>query len=183
MLLEDWAPQPSSTLAFGDEQQGPRVDDPQMWDRILCAPRSCCCCAFSNPFFSYPLVEGAMCGKLIYSWKGIRTRIQCELEGFPLEDSVFHRSWQTEVMSWLTGTAHLIPDWGAMMLQSLHTSLSSGMRPTSWTQLSSQQFCLRNAPKKYSASNEEKDMGKRKAKGHTILDLEKCLVLFMNTML
>lgn len=69
------------------------------------------------------------------------------------------------------------------MLQSLHTSLSSGMRPTSWTQLSSQQFCLRNVPKKYSASNEEKDMGKRKAKGHTILDLEKCLVLFMNTML
>lgn len=165
MLLEDWAPQPCQHSPFGDEQQGLRVDDPQLWDRILYAPQSCRCHAFSDPLFPYPLVEGAMCGKLIYSWKGIRTHIQHELEGFPLEDSVFHGSWQTEVMSWLTGTAHLMHDWGAMRLQRLRTILSSGMRPTSWTQLSSQQFCLRNAPKKYSASYEEKDMGKRKAKG------------------
>lgn len=43
--------------------------------------------------------RSCVCGKLIHSRKGIRTRIQRELEGFPLEDSVLHRSWQTEVMS------------------------------------------------------------------------------------
>ena len=136
----------ASTLAFGDEQPGLSVDDPQLWDRMLWAAELPLPC-FLQPSLSLPPGRrNCVCGKLIYSRKGIRTRIQRELEGFPLEDSVFHRSWQTEVMSWLTGTAHLMPDWGAMRLQRLRTSLCWGMRPTSWTQLSSQQFCLKKCP-------------------------------------